>query len=130
MRLSASESQFAHHPAIAATPGGRVCCLWEAGQVVAENTDHHLLVKWGDLTVAEDDDRFVPRGNAVYAYSLRGADREWVLPETLRGRDLDVFSLSAAGRAPAPAFRVAGDRIRIALPPRAPVRIVARTTGG
>lgn len=32
VRLSGRESHFAHHPEIVATPGGRVCCIWEGGQ--------------------------------------------------------------------------------------------------
>jgi len=39
----------------------------------------------GDVVIADDDERFIPRGDAIYAYSLAGSEREWVLPKRFRG---------------------------------------------
>ena len=74
-----------------------------------------LRVTWNDVVVADGEDRFVPLAGAVYCYSLRGCRREWLLPPALRGRPLALFSLSAAGRGPAPDYRLAGDRLTVSL---------------
>ena len=95
------------------------------GEVIAESANNHVSVTWKGVTVAEDDDRFIPRGNALYCYSLDGTNRTWALPPSFCDRNLEVFSLSREGRGPAPAYRLAGDQIELKLAPRTPVKIVA-----
>ena len=96
---------------------------YDNGQVVAI-TGSDVIVNWGEVTVADLDDRFIPRGDAIYAYSRRGSEREWVLPEKYRRKTLEVFPLSKAGRGPS--HKVECDtRIRLKLDPRAPVKIIA-----
>lgn len=104
-------------------PGG-VRQVYGNGEVVAENARNHLKVTMGDVVVADDDDRFIPRGHAIYAYSLAGSDRDWILPGPFRGKPLEVFTLGKDGRGPAPGFRAEKERIRLKLPPRTPVKIV------
>jgi hypothetical protein len=110
-------------------PGG-VRMEFDGGDVVADSSYDHVLVSWGDVTVAEDDDRFIPRGGAVYCYSLEGTDRGWVLPPALRRRDLLAYTLHREGRGPAPRFSIEGDRIDVELEPRVPVKIVPAATNG
>ena len=87
----------------------------------------HLHVTWGDVVVADGDDRFVPLGDGVYCYSLRGGRREWTLPVGLRGRQLALYSLSREGRGAAPEHSVDGDRLTLTLAAGVPVKV---TTAG
>lgn len=96
-------------------------------EVIVDNANHRLKVTWGNVLVADDDDRFVPRGDAVYAYSLAGSERDWTLPERLTGKKLEVFTLGSNGRGPAPQHRLERDRIHLKLAPRTPVKIAAHT---
>jgi hypothetical protein len=75
------------------------------------------------MTIALDDDRFVPSGKSVYAFSREGSNREWVLPSSLSGKKLHVFTLTKEGRGPAPRYTVSGNRIRIVLPKGVPVKM-------
>ena len=95
--------------------------------VISQCVDDHLAVTWGDVVVADDDHRFVPRDDAIYAYSLAGDEREWVLPEKFRGKELQVFTLSKKGRGPAPDYELGGKTIRLQLAPRTPVKIMIGT---
>jgi hypothetical protein len=106
-------------------PGG-VRQVYGNNEVIVENADNHLKATWGDVTVAEDDDRFIPRGDAVYAYSLQGSERDWILPAQLRGKALVVCTLGKEGRGPAPEFRIQGNAIHLKLAPRTPVKIAAQ----
>ena len=91
-----------------------------------------LRVTWGDVVVADGDDRFVPLGDAVYCYSLHGGRREWTLPPGLRGRKLALYSLSGEGRGPAPEHAVDGERLTLTLTLAAgvPVKVTAAGPGG
>ena len=93
-------------------------------QVCIDGPDH-LHVTWGDVVVADGDDRFVPLGDGVYCYSLRGGRREWTLPPGLRGRELALYSLSREGRGPAPEHAVDGDRLTLTLAAGVPVKVTA-----
>lgn len=95
-------------------------------EVVAELANNRLKVTMGDVLVADDDDRFMPRGDAIYCYSAGGSERDWTLPEKFRGKPLEVFTLSKTGRGPAPEFRVEANRVHLKLAPRAPVKIIAK----
>ncbi|MHC1764014.1 MAG: endo-alpha-N-acetylgalactosaminidase family protein [Verrucomicrobiia bacterium] len=109
--------------AVYEVPGG-VRQVYNNGEVVAENANNHLHVTLGEVTVADDDERFIPRGGAIYAYSVAGSEREWRLPAEFRGKSLKAYSLSKDGRGPSPTFKVESDRIRLKLLPRTPVKIV------
>lgn len=87
-----------------------------------------LKVRWKNIAVADGGDRFIPRDGAVYAYSVEGGKRTWALPDTLQGKDLEVFSLTKEGRGPAPEFRVEGDSIILTLEPKSPVKIAVKGT--
>jgi hypothetical protein len=104
-------------------PGG-TRQVYDNGDVRVENARNHLRVLWKDVVVAENDDRFIPRDNAVYAYSLSGVERDWTLPAKFRGRPLDVFTLGKEGRGPAPEYKLGPDSIHLKLLPRTPVKIV------
>ena len=93
-------------------------------EVIADVTREHVKVTWGDVVVADDDDRFIPRDNAIYVYSLAGTDREWVLPKKFRGKKLKVFTLTKDGRGTAPDYELKKTSIKIKLQPGVPVKIM------
>jgi hypothetical protein len=98
--------------------------------VVAEvciESEEHLRVTMGDVTVADGDDRFIPRGDAVFAYSKHGSNRRWKLPPHLRGKELQVFTLGVDGRGPASDCELFEDAIRLELEAGVPVKIVEAT---
>jgi len=82
-----------------------------------------LRVTWGEVVVAEGGDRFIPRGDAIYAYSEHGSERTWMLPPAFRGKLVQVFTLSKNGRGPAPEYHLGNDGIRLRLNPGVPVKI-------
>ena len=43
-----------------------------------------------------------------------------------RGRPLELFTLSAAGRGAAPEHRLQGDHLTLALAPRVPAKVIAK----
>ena len=94
--------------------------------VVSQCVNNHLTVTWGDVLVAENEDRFIPRNDAIYVYSLHGSEREWVLPAAFRGKKLELFTLSKEGRGPAPEYELRGNAMRLKLVPRVPVKIAIR----
>jgi hypothetical protein len=77
----------------------------------------------GDVTVALDGDRFLPRGQAIYAYSRDGSHRTWRLPEAFRSRPLRVCTLTRAGRGPEPTWQACGESIRLELVAGVPVKV-------
>ena len=77
-------------------------------------------------TEGYNGDRFVPLGDGVYCYSRHGCRRAWLLPPALRGRPLELFTLSAAGRGAAPEHRLQGDRLTLALASRVPAKVIAK----
>ena len=100
-----------------------------AGGIRAEvgvGSPERLLVTWNDVVVADGGDRFVPLGDGVHCYSRHGCRRAWLLPPALRGRPLELFTLSAAGRGAAPEHRLQGDRLTLALAARVPAKVIAK----
>lgn len=89
------------------------------------NKHGELRVTWGSVVIADNDERFIPRGDAVYAYSLNGSDRKWTLPPCLRGKTLAAFTLSREGRGAELPIVVKGDVIRLKLDARTPIKITA-----
>ena len=75
----------------------------------------HLKVTWKDVIIAEDGERFVPVHGGIYAFSQKGADREWTLPAGFRNKNLSVWELSAQGKREYTSWSVSGDKIRLRL---------------
>jgi hypothetical protein len=85
-----------------------------------------LRVTWNDVVIAEGGDRFIPRGNAIYAYSAQGSERSWMLPSAFRDKPLQVFTLGKNGRGPAPEYRLEPDRVWLKLVPKTPVKLILK----
>ncbi len=83
--------------------------------------NRRLLVTHGDVLIADDYDRFIPRGRSIYAYSRNGARRDWTLPGAFRHQLVSIRALDQADR-PATVLRT-GDRVALELKPRIPVKI-------
>lgn len=94
---------------------------------VCVDSPESLYVTWGDVLIATRDDRFIPRGAAIYAYSRTGGERDWALPEAFGGRNLQLFTLTRDGRGPAPEHAVEGKQLRLTLEPGVPVKIMQQT---
>jgi len=75
------------------------------------------------MTVADGTDRFIPRGDAIYAYSRDGTSRSWKLPQNWAGQALQVTTLTADGPQPPQEVKNRQGRIRIHLAPRTPTII-------
>jgi len=85
-----------------------------------------LLVKRKGVVIAFNDDRFIPFGSSIYAFSKTGSNREWTLPELFRRKALHVFTLTEQGRGAAPAYQITGNKIRLKLTADVPVKIEIR----
>ncbi len=100
------------------------------GDVVADvciDGPDTLVVRQGQVLIADGPDRFLPRGDAVYAYSPTGSARQWRLPPSLCGRPLVAFTLSPAGRGPAPEHTWCDDGVWLRLRPHEPVKLMPLT---
>lgn len=94
-------------------------------ETFVKRDDSRLLVTRGDVVIADDFDRFIPRGDSIYAYSRDGSDKVWKLPPEFRGKTLEVRTL---GDSSEPATTVlAGDEIFLKVSPRVPVKIALRS---
>jgi hypothetical protein len=105
-------------------PGG-VYIEYGNKEVIVQNANEHLKVTCGDVLVADDDDRFIPRDGSIYAYSLNGSEKDWVLPEEFRDKNLQVFTLSKDGRGLSPEYRINDGKIWLKLDPKVPVKIIS-----
>jgi hypothetical protein len=63
-------------------------------ETFVKRDDSRLLVTRGDVVIADDFDRFIPRGDSIYAYSRDGSSRKWTLLPGPDGRS------AAFGRCP------------------------------
>ncbi|MCX6226502.1 MAG: endo-alpha-N-acetylgalactosaminidase family protein [Bacteroidia bacterium] len=97
------------------------------GEVVMTIINNELVVKYGETIVAHNEERFIPRNGAVYAYSRDGGSFEWVLPEEFTGKKLKAFSLSKEGKKPFNDYKIAGKTITMKLGATAPVKLVIDT---
>lgn len=95
-----------------------------AGSVttVAARDNTALKVTYGDILVAQDYDRFIPRDDAIYCYSRDGSKRRWTLPAGFRGKTLELRTLGAES-GPAVVRSAATASIELDLKPRSPVKI-------
>jgi hypothetical protein len=91
-------------------------------------TGNEMTVKMGETVVAHNEERFIPRGNAIYAYSRNGGTFDWIIPENFRGKQLKAFTLSRDGKAPFSHFTLKGSTISLALDATSPVQIVLAET--
>ena len=97
------------------------------GGVVAEiciESEESLNVIMGEVTVADGNDRFIPRDGAIYAYSKDGSRKRWTLPGNFRNETLQVFTLTPEGRGPAPDYNISEDIIQLSLDAGVPVKIL------
>ena len=97
------------------------------GDVVAEvciESEDSLVVTMGAITVADGNDRFIPRDGAIYAYSKDGSQKTWNLPKDFRDQTLQLFSLTREGRGPAPDYHLTEDTIQLNLQAGVPVKIL------
>ena len=75
------------------------------------------------VTIADGNDRFIPRRGAIYAYSRDGSNRSWKLPPDFQGKQLCIFTLSREGRGGAPQYELSDQTIRLKLEAGVPVKI-------
>jgi len=93
----------------------------DGAETFVKRDSSRLLVTLGDVVIADNYDRFIPRGNSIYAYSRDGSHKSWVLPPQFRDKDVEVRKLGDPGGA-ATAVHT-GDRIDLDLKPRTPIKI-------
>jgi hypothetical protein len=93
----------------------------DGATVFAKRDNSRLLVTHGDVVIADNYDRFIPRGASIYAYSRDGSRRTWNLPATFRDRTVEVRPLGSSGRI-ARTVRT-GDHMALDLQPRVPIKI-------
>lgn len=96
------------------------------GEVVMTIMDNELMVKYGETVVAHNEERFIPRGDAIYAYSRDGGSFNWILPKEFQGRKLKAYALSKDGKKSFSDFTINGNNIKIKLGATAPVKIIAK----
>ncbi len=80
-----------------------------------------LIVKDGNLTIARNQDRFVPISEEeIRLYSSAGGHRCWPLPEKWRGREFELKVLSDQGLLTGPTFDSTEGQIRFQMQPKEP----------
>jgi hypothetical protein len=88
---------------------------------VASRDGKEMRVTQGDVVIALNYDRFIPRDEFIYAYSRDGSDRTWMLPKSFRNRELEIRTLGDS--AAAVIRQSATDHLHLELAPRTPVKI-------
>jgi hypothetical protein len=104
-------------------PGG-LTMEYNFGEVVMTIVNNELTVKAGETVIAHNEERFIPRGDAIFAYSREGGSFNYVLPEEFVGKKLKAFALSNEGKTPFTGFSVEGKNIKIKLGATVPVKIL------
>ena len=104
-------------------PGG-LTMEYNFGEVVMTIVNNELTVKSGETVIAHNEERFIPRGNAIYAYSRAGGTFEWVLPKEFIGKKMKAFALSKDGRVPYADFNIIEKNIKIKLGATTPVKLI------
>jgi len=94
-------------------------------EAVVSRDGSELLVTGGEVVIAHNFDRFVPRGESIYAYSRDGCSGMWTLPVAFRNGELEVLTLGDS-EGVSTHHRVSTDRIYLELRPRTPVKITLR----
>ncbi|MCL6458381.1 MAG: hypothetical protein K6T85_10290 [Gorillibacterium sp.] len=80
-----------------------------------------LSVRWGDLVIADDDDRFIPLNGRIYLYSRNGVERDWQLPNDWLNSEITAFRLTKEGGREATAYTLGESSIRLRLDSHIPV---------
>jgi len=100
---------------------------YNSGEAVMTIIDNDLTVKMGETVVAHNEERFIPRGDAIYAYSREGGSFTWILPDVFAGKKLVAYALSKNGKVPFTGFNIDGKIIKLKLGATAPVKLVIDT---
>jgi len=102
--------------------GRRIYIRYSDGVTVdIDKAEERLAVRWGQVTIASDGDRFVPLGDRIYAYSQGGSDREWTLPEDWRVGGFAAYRMSGEGRERIADYPAGTETVRLRLEARVPV---------
>ncbi|MFB9279008.1 endo-alpha-N-acetylgalactosaminidase family protein [Cohnella cellulosilytica] len=102
--------------------GRRIYIRYSDGVTVdIDKAEERLAVRWGQVTIASDGERFVPLGDRIYAYSQGGSDREWTLPEDWRVGGFAAYRMSGEGRERIGEYPAGLSSVRLRLEPRVPV---------
>jgi hypothetical protein len=80
-----------------------------------------LTVQWGRLTIADNEERFIPIGNLIYMYSRNGTERDWMLPDDWLGAEFTAFRLMKDSEREEAAYTLGENSIRLRLDPHIPV---------
>jgi len=99
----------------------------DGAAVFVKRDNSRLLVTNGDVVIADDFERFIPRGNSIYAYSRDGSNRTWKLPVNFRDKTVEVRTLGDSGKSNGTVH--VGDEIALALAPRVPVKVTLVASG-
>jgi hypothetical protein len=79
-----------------------------------------LLVKEGDVVLADGEDRMIPLGSSeIRLYSVPGGERSWVLPPAWAGSSVELLELGAGAHLPK-RTRLDGRRFELKMEPRRP----------
>ncbi|RXZ82883.1 hypothetical protein EBB07_08165 [Paenibacillaceae bacterium] len=96
-------------------------------KVNIDKTAERLDVQWGRVTIADDEERFIPMGNRIYMYSRQGSEREWMLPEDWQAADFVAYRMSGTGQEQIREYSAGAESIRLQLESRVPVILEKRT---
>ncbi len=103
-------------------PGG-LRIEYNYGEVITTIVNNELIVKYGETVVAHNEERFIPRDGAIYAYSRGGGSFSWVLPKEFQGKKLKAYLLSKQGKSTFTDFSVNDQNINMKLGATSPVKI-------
>jgi hypothetical protein len=83
-----------------------------------------LSVTWGDVVIANDDNRFLPFENEIYLFSKTGIDRTWQLPDHWQNTALQAHALRPEGKKPFTDFSCNGQTITADVPSGQPIKFI------
>ena len=96
--------------------------LGDDGFVEADGAKQAMRVRWGDIDVARDFDRFIPAGpNTIYAYSSHGGRQQWTLPAHWEGARIESSKITPEGVTAGPELSITGRIVRFDADPHRPV---------
>ena len=102
----------------------RVCLTFGNDiETIIDYEKDHLKVKWGESVIAFDGNRFIPIGNAIYAYSKKGGNFTWRLPEGWENAGIRAIQLTAEGKRTEAQVSINKSEITITLEPGCPVKL-------
>jgi len=90
-------------------------------------TKEELQAEYEGIPLARGTDRFLPwRENIIYAFSLKGGLKEWILPPSWSGANIKAVVLTQGGEIPGPKMTIEGRTIKFQAPESLPVKIMRR----